>query len=79
VYRGDYLDDRPYYGDSSHVETRRQLFQGRYKDVLISLADAQEQVGNRAAAMHYLREALAGDGNQYAPAESGLIRLEAVG
>jgi len=79
LYRGDYLDDCPFYGDSSQVEARRQLFRGRHTDVLISLAEAQEQCGNRTAAVHYLREALAGNGNQCSPAEQGLIRLQAVG
>jgi DNA-binding SARP family transcriptional activator len=78
LYRGDYLDDCPFYGDSSHVEARRQLFRGRHIDVLIALADAQEHRGNRSAAARFLREAVAGNGNQCTPAEQGLLRLEAV-
>jgi DNA-binding SARP family transcriptional activator len=59
LYRGDYLDDCPFYGDSSDVEERRQLFRGRYTDVLIALANAHEQRGNRTAASGFLREAMA--------------------
>ncbi len=38
LYRGDYLDDCPFYGDSAYVEERRELLRGQYLDVLLALA-----------------------------------------
>ena len=35
LYRGDYLDDCPFYGDSAQVEERRAL-RGRCVDLLLS-------------------------------------------
>lgn len=79
LYRGDYLDDCPFYGDSSDVEGRRQLFRGRHTDVLIALANAQEQRGDRTAAARFFREALAANGTNCPPAEQGLMRLQGAG
>jgi hypothetical protein len=79
LYRGDYLDDCPYVGDSHLVEQRRQLLRGRHTDALLALAVAQAQRGNRMGAAGHFREALAGNGNQCAPAEQGLLRLQAAG
>ncbi|HEX5578515.1 MAG TPA: histidine kinase N-terminal 7TM domain-containing protein, partial [Candidatus Limnocylindria bacterium] len=33
LYRGDYLDDCPFYGDSAQVEERRELLRGRCVDL----------------------------------------------
>ncbi len=79
LYRGEYLDDCPFFGDSREVEERRHLLRGRHTDILIALADAQERRGNRTAAAHFFREALAGNGDQCPPAEQGLLRLQAAG
>jgi DNA-binding SARP family transcriptional activator len=78
LYRGDYLDDCPFFGDSSDVEERRQLLRGRRTDVLLALADAHELCGNRTAAVSFFREALTGNGNDCPPAEQGLMRLHLV-
>ena len=77
LYRGEYLDDCPFFGDSSEVDERRQLFRERHTDVLVDLADAQERRGNRMAAAHFFREALARSVDQCPPAEQGLVRLQA--
>ena len=79
LYRGDYLDDCPYYGDSSGVEARRQLLRGRHTDVLIGLGISHELRGNDTAAAGFFREALAENGNQCTLAEQGLIRMQAIG
>jgi DNA-binding SARP family transcriptional activator len=76
LYRGDYLDDCPFYGDSVAVEEGRQLFRGRHTDALMALAHAHEQVGNPTAALGLLREALARDGTHCPTAEQALIRLQ---
>ena len=77
LYRGDYLDDCPFYGDSSEVEEERQLLRGRYTDVLLALADGREQRGDRTGAAGLFREALAVNDQRCMPAEEGLRRLQA--
>lgn len=37
LYRGDYLDDCPFYGDSAHAEERRELLRARSVDLLLEL------------------------------------------
>jgi hypothetical protein len=74
LYRGDYLDDCPFYGDSVHVEETRVRLRGRLIDVLLGLGEAYESVGDRTSAAAVYREAVAGpDGCP--PAEAGLVRL----
>jgi DNA-binding SARP family transcriptional activator len=59
LYRGDYLDDCPYYGDSVHVEERRTDLRRRYVDVLAELGERYAARGDRAAAANLLRQAQA--------------------
>jgi len=77
LYRGDYLDDCPFYGDSVHVDERRTALRGRVIDLLIELGGGYETAGDRASAAAAYREAtsLADDGCP--PAEAGLARLSA--
>lgn len=77
LYRGDYMDDCPFYGDSSEVEDRRQFLRGRYTDILLALADAHELRGDRPAAAGFFRDALRANRGQCQPAEDGLARLQA--
>ena len=57
LYRGDYLDDCPFYGDSAQVEERRSDLRARYVDLLIELAERYAARGDRGAASACLREA----------------------
>ena len=57
LYRGDYLDDCPFYGDSAQVEERRTELRARYVDLLIELAERHAARGDRGAASACLREA----------------------
>lgn len=75
LYRGDYLDDCPFYGDSTEVEERRQLLRGRCTDALLALAEFQEQRGDRAAAAGFLRQALSVNNGLCPPAQAALERL----
>lgn len=59
LYRGDYMDDCPFFGDSSQVEIRRQLLRDRYVSALRTVAEARERSGSRAAAGQLVREAMA--------------------
>jgi hypothetical protein len=77
LYRGDYLDDCPFYGDSVHVEERRQLLRGRYLDLLLALGERYEARGDRPAAAACFRQARSAAGEGFGPAEQGLARLGA--
>lgn len=77
LYRGDYLDDCPFYGDSEYVEERRGLLRGRYVDLLVAIGERHEARGDRPASASAFREALAANGGTCRPAEEGLLRLGA--
>ena len=57
LYRGDYLDDCPFYGDSAQVEERREILREQYVDVLLELGERYAARGDRRAATACLREA----------------------
>lgn len=57
LYRGDYLDDCPFYGDSAPVEDRRSDLRRRYVDVLVELGERYSTRGDRTAAASCLRQA----------------------
>ena len=78
LYRGEYLDDCPYYGDSSYAETGRELLRGRYVDLLLALGERYEQRGDRPAAAAAFRQARAAAGDNCPPAEAALMRLGAL-
>lgn len=74
LYRGEYLDDCPFYGDSAHVEDRRDALRGRCVDLLLSLGEGYEQAGDRVSAAAAYRDALAMT-DDCPPAAAGLSRL----
>ena len=59
LYRGDYLDDCPYYGDSAEVEDRRSALRSRQVDLLVELGRRYASGGDRPAAAACFREAQA--------------------
>ena len=75
LYRGEYLDDCPFYGDSVHVDERRTLLNGRWVDLLISLGESYEAAGDRASAGAAFREAAMASPDGCPPADAGLARL----
>ncbi|MGH2429473.1 MAG: histidine kinase N-terminal 7TM domain-containing protein [Candidatus Limnocylindria bacterium] len=75
LYRGDYLDDCPFYGDSSFVEDRREMLRTRYVDLLLAIGERQEARGDRASAAAAFREARLAAGDDCPPADAGLARL----
>jgi hypothetical protein len=75
LYRGEYLDDCPFYGDSVYVEDRRASFRGRSIDVLVALGEGYEAAGDRASAGAAYREAVAAAVDGCPPAAAGLARL----
>ena len=74
LYRGDYLDDCPVYGDSAHVEDHRQALRSRYVDLLLTLGEHYEGSGDRASAAAAYRDALSTT-DDCPPARAGLRRL----
>ena len=74
LYRGEYLDDCPFYGDSAHVEDRRAALRGRCVDLLLALGEGYEQAGDRVSAAAAYRDALAMT-DDCPPARAGLTRL----
>jgi len=74
LYRGEYLDDCPFYGDSAHVEDRREALRGRCVDLLLTLGEGYEQAGDRVSAAAAYRDALAMT-DECPPAQAGLSRL----
>jgi DNA-binding SARP family transcriptional activator len=74
LYRGEYLDDCPFYGDSAHVEDRREALRGRYVDLLLALGEGYEQSGDRVSAASAYRDAIAMT-EDCPPAHAGLRRL----
>jgi hypothetical protein len=77
LYRGEYLDDCPFYGDSALVEERRASLRGRSIDLLIGLGEGYEANGDRASAAAAYREAVAAAVDGCPPAVAGLGRLAA--
>ena len=57
LYRGDYLDDCPFYGDSAQVEERRDALRQQCVEVLLELGERYAARGDRRAATACLREA----------------------
>jgi DNA-binding SARP family transcriptional activator len=74
LYRGEYLDDCPFYGDSAWVEDRREALRGRCVDLLLALGEGYEGAGDRVSAAAAYRDALAMN-DDCPPAQAGLSRL----
>ncbi|HET7141378.1 MAG TPA: hypothetical protein VFJ03_02730, partial [Candidatus Limnocylindria bacterium] len=77
LYRGDYLDDCPFYGDSAQVEERRELLRGRCVDLLLALGERYEGRGDRPAAAACFRQARMMAADELPPADEALSRLGA--
>ena len=75
MYRGDYLDDCPLYGDSGYVEERRRHLRGRLVDALVDLGRRYEARHEGSLASARYREALSASGEDCPSAVAGLVRL----
>lgn len=75
LYRGEYLDDCPFYGDSLYVEDRRALLRGRYLDLLLAIGELHERRGGAASAAAAYRQALQIAEDDCPRADDGLARL----
>jgi two-component SAPR family response regulator len=79
LYRGDYLDDCPYYGDSADVEDRRSALRSRQVDLLVELGRRHADRGDRPAAAACYREAQALADDELPEVAEALARLAAPG
>src|SRR5205823_1456266 len=77
LYRGDYLDDCPVYGDSEYVLERRNNVRGSVTDALVELGQRYERRGDITSASGSFRDALALAGGECPAASVGLERLGA--
>jgi DNA-binding SARP family transcriptional activator len=75
LYRGDYLDDCPLYGESAYVEESRVALRGRLVDLLVALGERHETRGDAMAAASAYREAITAAGGECRRAVDGLDRL----
>ena len=78
LYRGDYLDDCPFYGDSAFVEERRELLRGRMIDLLLSLGERYGERDDRPAAASCYRQANLVAGEELPSAAIALSRLSSL-
>jgi tetratricopeptide (TPR) repeat protein len=79
LYRGEYFDDCPFFGDSAEVEPTRDRLRQRFVSVLVMLGELAEERGDRHGADASYRQALEVTGGQSADAAAGLARLSALG
>ncbi|MBC8163525.1 MAG: GAF domain-containing protein, partial [Roseiflexaceae bacterium] len=77
LYRGDYLDDCPFYGDSAAVEERRNQLRQQQAAVLLGLGSAYEQLGMVGEAATAYRGALTASQDDCTKADDALERLAA--
>ncbi len=75
LFRGEYLDDCPFYGDSASVEERRALLRGQLVDVLLALGGLYESRGDLPAAAACFRQARQTAAEVLPTAEAALTRL----
>jgi hypothetical protein len=75
LFRGEYLDDCPFYGDSAAVEERRDALRGRLVDLLLSLGEVYEARGDRPSAAACFRQARQAAGDDLPRADEALGRL----
>ncbi len=76
LYRGEYLDDCPFFGDSSYVEPRRNELRDQYRDTLLALGNLYEQLGQVGEAASCYRKALTASDGDCLRAADGLARLQ---
>lgn len=75
LYRGDYLDDCPYYGDSAEVEERRSGLRSRFVDLLVELGERYAERGDRPAAAACFRQAQSMADDELPRVDEALRRL----
>ncbi len=77
LYRGEYLDDCPFYGDSASVEEQREELRERYVDLLVDLGLEYAQRGDRSGAVDALRRAAKLSARELPVVHEAMTRLSA--
>jgi hypothetical protein len=77
LYRADYMDDCPFFGDSSYVEDRRVELRDQYIDALLALGAIYERLGQTGEAVTVYRRAITVSLEECPKAEDALMRLQA--
>ena len=76
LYRGIYLDDCPFYGDSSYVEPHRIELHAQHLEALLTLGHIHERLGQSSDAAACFRRALLATEGDCPAAEEGIARLQ---
>lgn len=76
LYRGEYLDDCPFFGDSVYAEPRRDELRRQHLDLLLTLGAVYERLDQVGEAASHYRRALAESDGDCPRAEEGLERLQ---
>lgn len=76
LYRGDYMDDCPFFGDSVYVEEQRRDLRVCYQDVQLALGAIYELQGRAGEAISAYRRALALSATGSPVATQALERLQ---
>jgi DNA-binding SARP family transcriptional activator len=79
LYRGEYLDDCPFYGDSVYVEEGRAALRERFVDLLVDLGLEYAARGDRSGAADALRRAAGLSERELPVVDETLVRLDASG
>ncbi|MDQ3689193.1 MAG: hypothetical protein M3406_04000 [Chloroflexota bacterium] len=77
LYRGDFIDDCPFYGDSASVEERREELRERYVDLLVDLGLDYADHGDRSGAADALRRAASLSARDLPVVDDAIARLSA--
>jgi DNA-binding SARP family transcriptional activator len=77
LYRGDYLDDCPFYADSAYVEARRTELRDQCVEALLALGTIYERLAETVEALACYRRALGTAGGECPRAEEALGRMQA--
>lgn len=78
LYRGDYMDDCPFFGDSADVEQRREDLRRQHVGTLLALGSIYEQIGFAGEATTAYRRAIVISQDDCPKAEEALERLAMV-
>ncbi len=76
LYRGDYMDDCPFFGDSTYVEELRAELRDQRVEMLLALGSVYERLAQPGEAATCYRRALAAADGDCPRADEGLARLQ---
>lgn len=76
LYRGDYMDDCPFFGDSTYVEDRRVELRDQRITMLLALGSVYEKLNQPGEAVTCYRRALAAADGDCPRADEALARLQ---